>query len=477
MPVYRIALLAAFTVAILSVFGQAAEKPVDFSHGQLQVSENHRFLVHEDGTPFFYLGDTAWQLLHDLDRGEVELYLENRRQKGFTVVQTVVLAEYGGLDQPNAYGHYALKDKNDPTTPDVKEGPDNDYWDHVEWVVDRACEKGLYIGLLPTWGRYVTSHWKFGIVDGIFTPRNAEAYGRFIGERFHDKPNIIWIIGGDRAAPTDEAQAIWRALAKGIALGVLGTEDYRKIMMTYHTSGPGLSSEFFHNDAWCDFNAIQSSHGDSILNYKMIESDYGLFPPKPTIDLETTYPELVIQANQRPANDDDARRAAYWAVFAGAFGHTYGHNAIWQMHSPSKRAIAGVKSYWKDALDVPSAAQMGYLRRLIESRPFLSRVPDPQMIHSGQGEGIDYAIANRGGGYAMVYFPTGKPITLHLGKISGETIQAWWFDPRTGGAQTIGEFANQGTRRFDPPGGRTIRGNDWVLVLDDVSRRFPEPGQ
>ncbi|MFZ0283370.1 MAG: DUF4038 domain-containing protein, partial [Bacteroidales bacterium] len=98
--------------------GYSQEKPwngpsVDFSHGKLKISGNHRFLIHEDGTPFFYLGDTGWELFHRLNKEETEKYLENRRAKGFTVIQAVALAELDGLNTPNAEGNKPLID-NDP---------------------------------------------------------------------------------------------------------------------------------------------------------------------------------------------------------------------------------------------------------------------------------------------------------------------------------------------------------------------------
>src|SRR5664279_2197427 len=71
---------------------------VDFKHGNLKVSENKHFLEFEDGTPFFYLGDTGWELFHRLNKEETEKYLENRRSKGFTVIQAVALAELDGLN-------------------------------------------------------------------------------------------------------------------------------------------------------------------------------------------------------------------------------------------------------------------------------------------------------------------------------------------------------------------------------------------
>ena len=180
-------------VAVLILFvhrslGQAAE-PKQLS--RLRVSDNHRFLVTEDGKPFFYLADTAWELFHRLKREEVEKYFSDRAGKGFNVIQAVVLAELDGLTEPNAYGHLPLADKTDPTRPAIQDGPHNDYWDNVDEVIDLAVQKGLYVGLLPTWGRYVTSHWANGIVDGIFTPANAQQYGEFIGKRYKDRRNII----------------------------------------------------------------------------------------------------------------------------------------------------------------------------------------------------------------------------------------------------------------------------------------------
>ena len=142
--------LILFTVLILNI-GIALSQDngwkgpsVDFKHGNLKVSENKHFLQFEDGTPFFYLGDTGWELLHRLNRDETETYLENRRMKGYTVIQTVVLAELDGLDTPNAEGNRPLVNNN-PLTPDEK------YFQHVDWFVKKAEEKGLFIGMLPTW--------------------------------------------------------------------------------------------------------------------------------------------------------------------------------------------------------------------------------------------------------------------------------------------------------------------------------------
>jgi hypothetical protein len=432
----------------------------------LRVGDNHRFLVTAEGKPFFWLADTAWQLIHDLDEAEMRRYLADRRAKGFNVIQTVVLAEHR-FDQPNAFGHRPIELRR-PDRPVVQDGPNNDYWDDVERVLRLAEEHGLYVGLLPTWGVYVTSNWQNGLVDGFFTVANAEAYGRFIGERFKNHANLVWIIGGDRAAPTDEAKAIWRAMARGIAVGVSGAEDYSHVLMTYHTSGPGSTAWFLNNEPWLDFHALQSGHGRWSMNWIMVEQAYTMKPTLPVIDLESSYPGFRHGRPPTTATEDDARRAAYWAVFAGAAGHTYGHHSIWQMHSPKYPGVAGPKEYWYDALDAPSARQMGYLRKLMESRPFLTQRPDLSLLAFEQTKPWEMCLALRGEGYTLLYTPTGHRLDVQLGKLPGTRVRASWFDPRTGQSTRLGEFENQGRRTFDPPG-EEQPGNDWVLVLDQTN--------
>ncbi len=209
----RAGVIALALVTILSA--------VAFGEPRLKVSENQRYLVHEDGRPFFYLGDTAWELFHRLNREQADQYLADRAQKQFTVIQAVALAELDGLNTPNAYGHRPLIE-NDPTRPDVKDGPANDYWDHVDYIVERAAERELFIGFLPTWG----DKWnrQGGAGPEVFTPENARAYGRWLGKRYQHQP-IIWILGGDRVVENDTHRAILRAMAAGLREGDGGAPE------------------------------------------------------------------------------------------------------------------------------------------------------------------------------------------------------------------------------------------------------------
>src|SRR6185295_17504967 len=133
-------------------------------------------------------------------------------KNGFTVIQAVAIAELDGHSDPNPYGHLPFIDQ-DPTRPDVKDGLINDYWDHVDFIVERANAHGLYVGFLPTWGRY----WHDKIKEGkpLFTKENAETYGKWLGERYKTK-GIIWILGGDRPIDNDEQKEIIHAMARGL---------------------------------------------------------------------------------------------------------------------------------------------------------------------------------------------------------------------------------------------------------------------
>lgn len=445
----------------------------------LKVSENKRFLVTADGKPFFYLGDTAWELFHRLNREEAERYLKNRADKGFTVIQAVALAELDGLNTPNAYGHRPLLE-NDPTRPDVKDGANNDYWDHVDYIVKKADALGLYIGFLPTWGDKWNKKW--GVGPEVFTVANAERYGEWLGRRYQQQNNLIWILGGDRPVETDTQKEIVRALARGLKAGDGGAH-----LMTWHPNGGHSSSEWFHADAWLDFNMRQNGHNAEFNGrYDKTREDYDRTPTKPVLDGEPIYEDHPIAFKAKEQSHSvaaDVRRPLYWDLFTGAFGHTYGHHSVWQMWQPGRTPVNNPLLPWYEAIDQPGASQMQYARWLLESRPFLTRIPDDTVIIAADppsavpGAGLKRYVATRdsAGSYALVYVPTGRPFKVRLDAVTGSKVKAWWFNPRNGKATLIGEFPNSGQRQFAPPDvGENL---DWVLVLDDAARNFAPPGQ
>ncbi|MCX6253969.1 MAG: glycoside hydrolase family 140 protein [Bacteroidia bacterium] len=461
-------LITAIFIFSFVIGAHAQENPwkgssVDFKHGKLKISENNRFLVFNDGTAFFYLGDTGWELFHRLNKDETEKYLENRRAKGFTVIQAVALAELDGLNTPNAEGNKPLIDNN-PLKPNEA------YFTHVDWVIRKAHEKGIFIGLLPTWGDKVDKRWGVGPV--IFNKENAFKYGQWIGNRYKDFQNIIWINGGDRDGGGDN-KVIWDAIAEGIK-----SVD-KNHLMTFHPWGERSSSEWFQESNWLDFNMCQTGHGQrSYAIYKrIIVRDYDLKPVKPCFDGEPRYEDHPVGWNPDVLgwfDDADIRQAMYWNLFSGAFGHTYGCHPVWQMLAPGREPVGLARHNWDNVLDLPGAFDLIHARRLMESRPFLSRVPDQSLIVPAYFPETDYVVATRGEGYAFIYFPTGWTAEIQLDKIGAQTINAYWFDPRKGEAKLIEKIPGTGTRKFTPPANG--RGNDWILVLDDASKNFKTPG-
>lgn len=442
---------------------------MNYSPAQLRVSKNQRYLETVEGKPFFWLGDTAWELFHRLSREEADVYLKNRADKGFTVIQAVALAENDGLHTPNYYGEIPLEN-DDPAKP--REA----YFQHVDYIVRKAEQLGLYIGLLPTWGDKVFKD-RWGVGPEIFNTANAKIYGKWIGNRYKNQKNIIWILGGDRNPRNESDVAIWRAMAEGIAEGVGGNN---KALMTFHPQPNGVneggSAQWFHNDAWLDFNMFQTGHCRENNLWDRMAYAYNLKPVKPVLDGEPIYEDHPVCFNATENGTSsayDVRKSAYLDVFAGAFGHTYGCHDIWQMYAPHRTPVNGPHYPWYVAMDLPGASQMKFLRQLIESRPFFDRVPDPSLITHALNTN-DHIQATRGNDYIIVYSSQGKSFTVNTSKISGKEIVAHWYNPRNGEAKEIGKFEKKPQQEFTPPS--TGYGHDWVLVIDDSSKKFIMPG-
>lgn len=436
---------------------------------QLEVMENGRYLQDSTGKPFFYLGDTAWELFHRLNREEADHYLVDRAKKGFTVIQAVVLAQLGGLDSPNAYGDLPLVDR-DPLRPNEA------YFEHVDYIVRKAEELGLHIGMLPSWGSY----WKQVGENRprLFTEESARSFGRFLGRRYRNRP-IIWILGGDENIQSEQERTIIAAMAEG-----LSESDGDTHLVTFHPRGPGRSADYLHEADWLDFNMFQSSHAAHDHDTGLfVERDLALEPSKPTLDGEPRYETLAVgfywsDANRLDRFDDfDIRQAGYWSMLAGACGHTYGNNSIWQMWQPGRPSVLWVKIPWFEALDHPGAFQMGHLRRLFESRPYWKLIPDQSMILEGPSSKAAKIRTARAsdGSFAFVYSPMGEPFTIDKGVITSIKINETWFDPRYGVAYPIHSGDTTSIQTYTPP--TSGRGRDWILVLDDATAGFPEPGR
>ncbi|MFD2144183.1 glycoside hydrolase family 140 protein [Mucilaginibacter antarcticus] len=263
--------------------------------------------------------------------------------------------------------------------------------------------------------------------------------------------------------------AVWRAMGLAVKKAT-----NNKALITYHCQPNQLgSAEWFKDESWFDFNMFQNGHCRDADNYRKIFDAYYALPTKPVIDGEPLYEDHPICFNVAEfgtSNAFDVRKYAYTDLFSGAFGHTYGCHGVWQMYSANNPPVNGPHFFWKESLDLQGAKQMKFVRRLMESRPLLDRVPDQSIIVENNLPSAIRVQATRGKDYAFIYTSDGKPFTVVTGKISGEKLKATWFDPRTGRTTKAGEVENRGSKRFNPP--NSGYGVDWVLVLDDASKNY-----
>lgn len=446
----------------ISLCGSAQDTVGKDGIAPIKISGNHRFFMKQNGDPFFWQGDTGWLLFSQLNDDDTKTYLEDRQKKGFNVIQVMLIHS---LSEADIYGNTALINQ-DLSRPDLTEKNGHNYWKHVDEVVDMAASKGIYIALVPVWGSVVKS--------GHVSVAQAEAYAGFLANRYKNKSNIIWMNGGDISGK--DSTAVWQEIGK-----TLDRKDPNHLI-TYHPRGRTISSLWFHNASWLNFNTFQSGHrrysqdtskGDFHFgedNYKYVEIGYNKTPVKPVLDAEPSYeniPQGLHDTSQPKWKAADIRRYAYWSVFAGACGFTYGDNSVMQFHNGADKPGAyGATEDWHKAINDSGASQMIYLKNLILSRPYFSRVPDQSLIVD-QGNKYDYLAATRGAGYVFVYDYTGRKFSLNLKNLHAAGLSASWYNPRNGNTQPIGKISGKEVQTFDPPG-EQYPGNDWVLILDFV---------
>ena len=465
-------LLMILSLALLTVSAQAG-KPWD--NGKLKVSDNQRYLQFENGQPFFWQGETGWLLPERLDRAEAEWYLQRCREEGYNVVQIQVI---DGVPAYNIYGQMSNIDgwnfKN------INQKGVYGYWDHLDYIIDMAEQNGIYIGMVCIWGGLVKA--------GKLSVEDAKKYGAFLANRYKNKPNIIWFMGGDIQG--DIKPEVWESLATSIKA------IDKNHLMTYHPRGRYTSAKWWSKAAWMDFHTFQSGHrkygqrmGNKDYpipdnteedNWMYVDSTWKYNPIKPVLDAEPSYEDIPMglhDKNEGRWQAWDVRRYAYWSVFAGSCGHTYGHNAIMQMLKPgypTSYGDAGDVKAWYQGLNDPGFAQMKYLKQLMLSMPYFDRVPDQSVILEN-GKQYERLIATRGTDYLLVYNYTSRAMKLDLTKISGKQKNVWWMNAATGELRYLDVYdAKVQTFRM-PKQGKGIE--DGVLIAIDASKNYLQTDQ
>ncbi len=413
--------------------------------------------------------------MHRLNWDEARYYLDMRARQGFTIVQIVALCEFGGLTQPNAMGELPFLSLDTLR-------PNEAFFDHLVRVIEYAEQVGLYTAVLPTWGDKLTAPW--GVGPRIFRVDNlgaCQGYAAYVAQKLRHCTNVVWMLGGDRPVRTDKENwlPIWDAFAEGIKKN----SDQSPMILYHPQAGEPTTSVLMGNVKWLSVNGMQSGHGSGHDTpvWNMIAHDYANFPPKPTLDLEPNYEDHPV--NPWPLwdpadgyfNAGDVRRQTYRSVLAGGCGVTYGHHSVWQFAGHGAEALNHAKMDWRTALTRPGASQMVYLKKLMLSRPFFSRVPAPEMILSAERERGRHAVAARDkdGSYAFLFVPQpGMIVDVDVSLIRGTQPLGWWYNTLNGLAIPVEVKPKTPRQSFCAP----VDGEDAVLVLDAADAKFAPPG-
>ena len=466
-------------------------------HGRLRVSVNGHYLEHADNTGFFWLGCTAW-MLPRLSPDDVDRYLQDRADKGFTVIQFTVT----NMKRPNYQGEWPFVGDERPWTEVKLNEP---YWQHIDYIVERARELGLYVSIFTWWGTGANDPDEYRREEQptrqFFSDpdRHNKEFGKLLGARYNDHPHIVWVGAGEyhkmvsvmfpnNQRPMTDTHA--RRLVDVIR-GIKETDQAGAHLYTIHPISFLSSSEEFHEADWLDFNMIQT-HAVPEFIVPLTQADWHLEPTKPTFNSEGWYENEhdlyerwtgMKKAEDSPFDPDWKQRyQAYWSVFAGGFGFTYGHKNLWRMENEAEEA--GVLE--QPILDAPGSSSLIHLKTLIASKPIQSRVPDPQLVSAGT-TGRDGSLSpdlrigtrDQAGTWAFVYSTRGSLVRVMMNCLAAGQAQAYWYNPRNGrwrvGASDTDEKTpfrsdipsgpEAAPQYFDPPG-KSADANDWVLVLE-----------
>jgi len=398
-------------------------------------TQSHYFV--RDGKPFFWLGDTNWALFNLYTPSEAVEYLDHRARQGFTAVNVMMIYSGGPGKKvivENTEGNAPFLNGNPAT-------PNEAFFRNVDRVLAAARTRNLVLAVMPCGG----SSGAFVTKQKLFTEANVRVYGRWLGRRYKDEPNLIWVNGFD--LKSSEHLEITEALAAGLREG-----DGGEHLITFHPGG-GNSSSYFHPKSWLSYNTIQT-WSDYWRIHPLVLADYCRLPVKPVVLAEGAY-EAGPEYPTRPITPLIVRKQAWWAFLAGGF-HTYGHNDMWRKNPT-----------WRESLDSPGALQMGILKQVLAPREWWTLAPDQSVIASGAGCDKDLNAAARStrGNLAIVYLSTRSSVSADLGKITAsQTVRATWVNPETGELSVEGVFPNSGLHSFTP----SLKSEDAVLLLEAV---------
>ena len=449
----------AASVLSVFVFSLPVHRPVTVptasnapaSEFPLKLSSNGRYLVDQKGNPFLTVGDSPWSLIAQLDEKDIGRYLEDRQKKGFnSIIVNMIEHKFCTTPPRTRFGLAPFNKPGDFST------PNNAYFDCAHKAIERAGEHGIVVWLAPAYLGYG------GGEEGFFQEIRAggreklRAYGRFVGKRFKDLPNIVWMLGGDY---TPEKPDRWTVTELAAAIR---EEDPTHLMTAHHSPGSSAAAAFGEQE-WLSVNTVYSY--EKTLFRPML-AEYRRKPVRPFVLLETTY------EGEHDSTPDQIRRQAYWAMLSGVCGQFFGNNPIWHFDGPG---LFPAKMTWQQALDASGSRDIAFLRKLFIDLPWQQLMPEDNHAILAEGYGNDTATAltacTADRKLSVTYIPStgtdGRELTVAMGRFA-EPVTARWYNPASGQVVEVegSPFANHATRCLRTPGDNGTKANDWVLILD-----------
>ncbi|MGN9810191.1 apiosidase-like domain-containing protein [Micromonospora sp. BQ11] len=459
------AIVLAVTAGILAVAsaGTAAAAPATVF--PLKVGPTARYLVDANNNPYYLAADTGWFMLENATAAEFDLYLDNRRAKGFTAV--MVMAPHHWTER-NRAGHLPFTSAGNLSTPNEA------WWAHMDAFVDKAAARGLAVNMGLVWLGYRNEEWGAGQLASNSISA-ATGFGQFIARRYATgtRTNVIFQMGGD-ANPDATTRDRINAIANGIR-SVNAT-----VPITAHTAPGGEGRVVYSSNApWLNLSTVYTYYPEkgsgSRYVYAVSKDAYLRSPAMPFVMIESGY-------EGDGASPAYVRAEQYWPTLSGAAGFAYGNRDIWPVNDS---VFARSGQTWQNHLNDRGAVSAGHAARVMIDRPWWNLVPDftHTTVTAGFGTfnngtsigGADYVTAARtaDGTLVMAYIPStgtsARSLTVNMARLSTSSVSAKWFNPANGTYATIGTFANSGSRVFTSPGDNGQGMNDWLLILESGS--------
>jgi Protein of unknown function (DUF4038)/Putative collagen-binding domain of a collagenase/Bacterial Ig-like domain (group 2) len=413
----------------------------------LKSEPGSRHLVDQHGRPFLLVGDAAWSLIAQLAGEDVEAYLSNRQLLGFNaVLVSLIEHKYAAHAPANAGG---IGPFNGPPFT----SPNEAYFAFADSIIRSAARKGILVLLAPLYLGNECGDQGWCAEVQAATPADLIAWGRFVGDRYRNDANIIWVIGGD----TDPSPVRSEVLA--FVNGVRSVDTAH--LFTAHNGPEEMAVQPWSGESWLGVNNVYTYRRP---HYQAGLAAYGLQPVLPYFLMESAYEgDSGVTARQ-------LRAQSYWTILSGGMGHVFGNCPLWHFGAAELGRWCS-RGDWKEELNSAGSRDMRTFARLFSSRHWWLLVPDTahRVLTTGQGRfgDADFATAAYASDSSsiIVYLPTSRTVTVSGSVLSGSTMVAWWFDPATGRSTRIGTYATAGGQSFTPPSE-----GDWVLVVD--SERF-----